>query len=401
MRTFVGSSGRSIGKAAIPGISIAVLVLLMTVLFTGVGSASFREVSSDISTYQLTLEDENEPPRNAFPAFALTTSLGINDAPHSYIETLKAPEDLRRLPDGWHLYRLALEAESLSPGGLGRYPISVSVDAGGSDASAGPAETGNYRQTVTISASDSPIAEGENVSFVLTRQGETTSELAVSVSVTEDGAMISGTPPTSVMIPVGQASGTLTVATENDNTAEDDSVITVTLIGRTFTDADHPIPVSPSANVSVRDDDPVVSFTAQDSITEGEPAVFTFRRVGGISYNLALNLDFFLEGQFLQDYEIGELWFEAGEAAAVLSIPTEDDDTPEQDGYIGVHLQPRYYTLDIPQPYYPEEPVYQEVVVRDNDRPAVTTTALTLMKRGITPLLLEAQGAQLHYVQPP
>ncbi len=29
------------------------------------------------------------------------------------------------------------------------------------------------------------------------------------------------------------------------------------------------------------------------------------------------------------------------------------------------------------------------------------SAAYTLMKRGITPLLLEAQGAQLHYVLPP
>ena len=134
---------------------------------------------------------------------------------------------------------------------------------------------------------------------------------------------------------------------------------------------------SPSADVTVRDEVPVVSFTAPDSITEGEPAVFTFRRVGDLSQSLALNLDFFLEGQFLQDYEIGELRFAAGAAEAVLSIPTEDDGMPELDGYIGVHLQPRYYTPQVPQPYYRQPPVYLEVAVRDNDRPADTTVAVT------------------------
>ena len=230
---------------------------------------------------------------------------------------------------------------------------------------------------VTISASGSPISEGENVSFALTRHGDTTAELAVSVSVTESGTMISGTPPSSVTIPAGQASATLTVATEDDTAAEDDSVITATLTGPTFTGAGHPTPTSSSADVTVSDDDPVVSFTAPDSIIEGEPAVFTFRRVGGVSYDLALNLDFFLEGRFLQDYEIGELRFAAGEAEAVLSIPTKDDDTAEPDGYIGVHLQPRYYTPGAQQPYYPEPPVYQEVAVRDNDSRAVTTAAGT------------------------
>ncbi len=230
--------------------------------------------------------------------------------------------------------------------------------------------TDSYPPSVTIFPGDSPIAEGENISFVLTRQGDTTSELVVGVRVTEVGAMISGTPPSSVTIPAGQSSETVTIATDDDTAAEDDGVITATLIGHTFNDADHPAPTSSSASVTVRDDDPVVSFTAPESITEGESAVFTFRRVGGLSYDLALNLDFFIEGLFLQDYEIGELWFAAGEEETVLSIQTEDDDTPEPDGYIGVHLQPRYYTPNVPQPYYAESPVYQVVTVRDNDLPA-------------------------------
>ncbi len=127
-------------------------------------------------------------------------------------------------------------------------------------------------------------------------------------------------------------------------------------------------PVS-SESSPMSPDAPVVSFTAPDSITEGETAVFTFTRAGDLSGALALNLDFFLEGEFLLDDEIDEVWFAAGEAEAVLSIPTEDDSTAEADGYIGVHLQLRYFSPDpdYPQPYYPEAPVYQQVVVRDND----------------------------------
>ena len=112
---------------------------------------------------------------------------------------------------------------------------------------------------------------------------------------------------------------------------------------------------------------PAVSFTARESITEGEPAVFTFTRTGDLSQRLALNLDFYFEGQFLQSEEIGEVWFEAGQATAVLSIPTDDDSTPEPDGSIGVHLQPRYYAPNALQPYLPQEPVYRQVTVLDND----------------------------------
>ena len=372
MRTLIESPGQARGQIVVLGITLAISFLLITDLSTGISSANYHDMSSETSTDQLTQVEENEAPKIANSDFAETIA-----APRSYGQALSTPRDMRRLRRGLHQYRQDLEAESQALGGLGSYPIFVGVDASGGDASVGPVDTSNYVPAVTISASDSPIAEGENVLFVLTRHSDTTAELAVTVSVTENGAMIRGTPPSSVTIPVGQVSGTLTITTENDTAAEDDSVITATLIGHTFTDANLPVPTSTSAEVIVRDDDPVVSFTAPASITEGEPAVFTFSRVGGLSYDLALNLDFFLEGHFLQDYEIGELWFAAGEAVAVLSIPTEDDDMPEPDGIIGVHLQPRYFTPHVQQPYYPEPSVYREVVVRDNDRPAITTATVT------------------------
>ena len=119
------------------------------------------------------------------------------------------------------------------------------------------------------------------------------------------------------------------------------------------------------ADVAATDGDlPVVSFTAPDSITEGEPAVFTFRRAGDLSDELFVNLDFFFEGQFLESYEMSEVSFAAGEAEAVLSIPTVDDSTPEPDGRIGVHLQTCFCDRE---PYYPQPPVLQWVTVRDND----------------------------------
>ena len=136
-------------------------------------------------------------------------------------------------------------------------------------------------------------------------------------------------------------------------------------------------PTATAETPEVADNRPVVSFTAPDSITEGETALFTFTRVGDLSSDLALNLEFYFEGQFLQDDEIGEVWFTAGEAVAVLSIPTNDDDVAEPDGYIGVLLQPRYFMPNIQEPYHIEAPAYRQVAVRDNDRPAVATVAAT------------------------
>jgi len=126
---------------------------------------------------------------------------------------------------------------------------------------------------------------------------------------------------------------------------------------------------SPIAKGTTDDNQPLVSFTGPDSITEGEPAVFTFTRTGDLSDALALNLDFFFEGEFLQSDEMPEVWFAAGEAEAVLSIPTVDDSTPEPDGSIAVHLQKRYFHPDpnYPQPYDLQAPVYLQVTVLDND----------------------------------
>ncbi|MCY4575200.1 MAG: hypothetical protein OXC55_01120 [Chloroflexi bacterium] len=134
-------------------------------------------------------------------------------------------------------------------------------------------------------------------------------------------------------------------------------------------------PAATAETPDVSDNRPVVSFTAPDAITEGEPALFTFTRVGDLSSDLALNLEFYLEGQFLQDDEIGEVWFTAGEAVAVLSIPTNDDDIAEPDGYIGVLLQSRYFLSNVQEPYHIGPPAYREVAVRDNDRPAVATVS--------------------------
>ena len=53
----------------------------------------------------------------------------------------------------------------------------------------------NEAPEVTISAGSSPVTEGTAATFTVTRTGATTSSLSVTVSVTESGAMISGTAP--------------------------------------------------------------------------------------------------------------------------------------------------------------------------------------------------------------
>ena len=236
--------------------------------------------------------------------------------------------------------------------------------------------TDDDRPTVTIAANGSPVEEGANASFTLTRTGDTTASLVVAVGVAETGATITGTPPASVTIPAGQASATLTVPTEDDTDPESDSVITATLSDGPLYDLGDDF----SATVTVRDDDPLVSFTAPEAITEGESAVLTFTRVGGVSHELEVSVSVLPTGDFLSgaaptgDFLSGaaptSVTLAAGSATTDLSIPTVDDSTPEADGSIAVLLR-QGADYDI------TGTLLRQVSVKDNDRPTVTVAAVT------------------------
>ncbi len=83
--------------------------------------------------------------------------------------------------------------------------------------------------TVSIAAGASSVTEGTAASFTLTRTGDTAAALTVALSVTEEGAVLSGTPATEAEFAAGAASAELSVATEDDSTAEADGRVTITL----------------------------------------------------------------------------------------------------------------------------------------------------------------------------
>ena len=76
---------------------------------------------------------------------------------------------------------------------------------------------------VSIATSTTPVTEGTAASFTLSRTGDTTAELTVQVSVSESGAAVSGTAPTSVTFAAESSTATLSVATEDDEAVEDAS----------------------------------------------------------------------------------------------------------------------------------------------------------------------------------
>ena len=122
---------------------------------------------------------------------------------------------------------------------------------------------------ITISAGTSPVDEGDNASFTVTSDRSLTTELNVKLSVTEDGDMISGTAPTQVTIASGSKEATLTVATEDDQQSEPDSVVTATLLSGTG----YGLGTASSGTVTVSDDDtqvPALKLNVTSSSTSCE-----------------------------------------------------------------------------------------------------------------------------------
>ena len=104
---------------------------------------------------------------------------------------------------------------------------------------------------VTISAGTSPVTEGTAATFTITADPAPATALTVSVKVTEDGDVISGTAPSTVTIDANKTSATLTVATDNDDADESNGVITAEV----ETGTGYTVGSTSSASVTVNDND--------------------------------------------------------------------------------------------------------------------------------------------------
>ena len=106
---------------------------------------------------------------------------------------------------------------------------------------------------VTFSGSTPEVIEGAEVTFTLSRAGDSSASLTVSVEVSETGSMIRGAAPTSAVFDAGAARTTLAVRTVDDSVDERNSVITVTLTAGQA--AFYVVGSASSAAVTVKDDD--------------------------------------------------------------------------------------------------------------------------------------------------
>ena len=84
---------------------------------------------------------------------------------------------------------------------------------------------------VTIAAATSEVTEGEPVQFTVSADRPPAAGLTVNVAVSESRSrsMLSGAPPGSVTLRAGAGSAALTVHTDADSVAEDDSTVTAAL----------------------------------------------------------------------------------------------------------------------------------------------------------------------------
>ena len=106
---------------------------------------------------------------------------------------------------------------------------------------------------VTIAASRTPVDEGSDATFVLSRTGETTEALTVSAEVTETGSMVDGAAPVSAVFTAGQTTATLAVPTVDDSLDEADSSVVATVIASQG--ADYEVGSDSTATVVVGDND--------------------------------------------------------------------------------------------------------------------------------------------------
>ena len=105
---------------------------------------------------------------------------------------------------------------------------------------------------ISIAPVSISVTEGTSASFTLSRTGDTSAALTVSLDVTEDGAVLASETPTQATFSAGSRTAAVAVATEDDKVVEAPSVVMATVAtGNGYTvDAN-----ANSATVTVEDDD--------------------------------------------------------------------------------------------------------------------------------------------------
>ena len=152
---------------------------------------------------------------------------------------------------------------------------------------------------VSVEPGPSPVTEGGDVTFTLTRDAPLTDEFTVNVSVTETGSMLSGVLPSSATFEAGADTTSLTLTTEDDAPIEDPSTVTVAI------EADTQYQVTKgaaAADVVVLDDLPrFVLNVGPAEVTEGGGGAVTVEITNGVTFMTAQTISLALGGTATAD----------------------------------------------------------------------------------------------------
>ena len=185
---------------------------------------------------------------------------------------------------------------------------------------------------VSISAGGG-VTEGGDAAFTVTASPAPSSNLDVSVTVSQSGDYGAATGQRTVTVPT-TGSATLTVGTTDDTTDETDGSVTATVnAGSGYTVSS----TQGAATVAVSDDDaaptPVVSVSAGSGITEGGDAVFTVSANPAPAANLDVSVTVSQSGDY--GAATGQRTVTVPTSgSATFTVGTTDDDADETDGSV-------------------------------------------------------------------
>ena len=140
----------------------------------------------------------------------------------------------------------------------------------------------NIAPTVTLSGTSQAVEEGNDPTFTLKLDEAAPIDLTVDVTVSETEDMVAGTDEESWRVTVmeDQTQATFTVATQNDDVDEADSVVTVTVMADGGTPATCEVGTPSEATVTVTDND------TRDVVVSGSP--LTVNENGTGAYTVVL-----------------------------------------------------------------------------------------------------------------
>ena len=170
-------------------------------------------------------------------------------------------------------------------------PVTLTLEAGAGHVPGAPSTAtvmvrDDDLPVVTVAAAAARVTEGAAAAFTLTRAGDLSVPLEVSVRFGDADSVLLPGAPASVTFEVDAATAALRPGTDDDAADEADAAVTVTLQAGAGYDLGDPF----AASVTVRDNDPpsVTVAAVSERIVEGELIRFTVTRTGDLSAALTV-----------------------------------------------------------------------------------------------------------------